>query len=525
MPLELPIPVIDLFAGPGGLGEGFCQVGRRKGTPFFKIALSVEKDPVAHKTLRLRSFFRQFPYGQVPDEYYDYLRQGKNPYDLFNLEKFKEQKEAAIDETWQAELGSGEEFDKELDEKIEKKIKGKALWVLIGGPPCQAYSLVGRSRNLGNKDYVAEADPKHTLYKEYLRIIAKHRPSIFVMENVKGLLSSKYNGAYIFNQIEYDLKNPAINSPQFLKNEQVHYKIFSLAKMPENFDELGFPVFEQKDFIIKAENYGIPQARHRVVLLGVREDLCKKILPDTLNEEDGKISTKAVIGHLPRIRSGISRQKSDKHDWKDALEKFPSKDLKNKIIKLAGEEVFQKLEEIISALPLPQKDLGGEYIPHDCQLPEGELGKWYGDPKLEGVLNHSSRTHIVADLHRYLYASCFAKVHRRSPKINEFPDELKPNHKNKDSGNFNDRFRVQIASRPSSTVTCHISKDGHYYIHFDPSQCRSLTVREAARLQTFPDNYFFCGNRTQQYVQVGNAVPPLLAYKIALVIKDFIRKF
>ena len=133
------------------------------------------------------------------------------------------------------------------------------------------------------------------------------------------------------------------------------------------------------------------------------------------------------------------------------------------------------------------------------------------------------------DLCRYMFAATYAAIHGTSPKLDKFPPSLLPQHKNaKDVSEgvrapFMDRFRVQCADGPSTTVVSHIAKDGHYYIHYDPSQCRSLTVREAARLQTFPDNYFFEGNRTQQYTQVGNAVPPLLASKLALVVKDLFR--
>ena len=128
---------------------------------------------------------------------------------------------------------------------------------------------------------------------------------------------------------------------------------------------------------------------------------------------------------------------------------------------------------------------------------------------------------MPSDLGRYLFASGFAQVRGYSPKAADFPLELSPDHRNWHTGVFNDRFRVQLATEASTTVTSHISKDGHYFIHPDPTQCRSLTVREAARLQIFPDNYFFLGNRTQQYVQVGNAVPPFLARQIAeLVLKS-----
>ncbi|RJT24375.1 DNA cytosine methyltransferase [Chakrabartia godavariana] len=119
------------------------------------------------------------------------------------------------------------------------------------------------------------------------------------------------------------------------------------------------------------------------------------------------------------------------------------------------------------------------------------------------------------DLARYLFVSTFGKIKDRSPKSSEFPEELAPDHKSWSTGKFADRFRVQLADQPATTITCHISKDGHYFIHPDPSQCRSLTVREAARLQTFPDDYYFLGPPTDQRVQVGNAVPPYLARQIA----------
>jgi DNA (cytosine-5)-methyltransferase 1 len=146
------------------------------------------------------------------------------------------------------------------------------------------------------------------------------------------------------------------------------------------------------------------------------------------------------------------------------------------------------------------------------------LDEWYRH-NASGITHHESRGHMRDDLHRYLFCACFGKVHGRSPKIRDFPQELYPSHQNiqraVDGNMFDDRFRVQLANLPSTTITSHVSKDGHYYIHYDPEQCRSLTVREAARLQTFPDNYFFEGARTEQYHQIGNAVPPLLAQGIA----------
>jgi DNA (cytosine-5)-methyltransferase 1 len=144
---------------------------------------------------------------------------------------------------------------------------------------------------------------------------------------------------------------------------------------------------------------------------------------------------------------------------------------------------------------------------------------WYRSNNPDGVVyNHETRTHMSADLERYLYCSAFAAVYGHSPTSDRFPAFLAPDHANWATGHFADRFRVQLPDRPSSTVTSHISKDGHHFIHWDPAQCRSMTVREGARLQTFPDDYFFAGPRTAQFHQVGNAVPPYLAREIAKVV-------
>lgn len=196
-------------------------------------------------------------------------------------------------------------------------------------------------------------------------------------------------------------------------------------------------------------------------------------------------------------------------------------------------QVALRLEYIIKNLPTPKNQQGanqGLKKSRSLNVKNNtDLHDWYIDRRLgEFVINHETRGHIATDLHRYLFCSTWAEVSYENkwdnpfPRSKDYPESLKPNHKNFDSGKFRDRFREQLAHRPATTITSHISKDGHYFIHYDPSQCRSLTVREAARIQTFPDNYFFVGNRTQQYVQVGNAVPPFLAKQLAEVVAQLL---
>lgn len=175
---------------------------------------------------------------------------------------------------------------------------------------------------------------------------------------------------------------------------------------------------------------------------------------------------------------------------------------------------------------------GGAFIARQFRTPkkQTELQRWLHDRSLGGVCQHEARAHMASDLARYLFSASYAHLWGYSPRLDEFPFRLLPEHFNviikQDSETipFKDRFRVQCRNEPASTVVAHIAKDGHYYIHYDPAQCRSLTVREAARLQTFPDNYFFAGNRTEQYTQVGNAVPPLLAHKLARIVRNLLNE-
>jgi DNA (cytosine-5)-methyltransferase 1 len=509
------IPVIDLFAGPGGLGEGFSAFCDTDGRKPFKITLSIEKETNAHSTLELRAFFREFNNSVAPKDYYDHVRGEITREELFK--KYPEQALIARTQAWFAELGCGNPSNDEIDRRISKAINGHDVWVLIGGPPCQAYSIVGRSR-MKNHKAGFENDQRHFLYKEYLRIVAIHKPPVFVMENVKGILSSKLNGENVIDNILRDLRSPVdalFDEARMVESSnRLSYHIYSLVK-PALDDTCLMP----RDYVIKSEKYGIPQKRHRVILLGIRSDI--PIRPLTLSESPDICSVEKTINDLPKLRSGVSKEKDSPEIWGTILQNIPKSDwIKSALIP-----------------PALRDELGSQSLKINYDLNQGSrfllsnnksgfAAEWFFDANLHGICNHMSRSHMRNDLYRYFFAACFSKVYGRSPKLNEFPVELLPDHHNVNRGvqgkMFADRFRVQVSDEPSTTIMSHISKDGHYYIHPDPTQCRSLTVREAARLQTFPDNYFFEGNQTAQYYQVGNAVPPLLARQIAEVVLESI---
>ncbi len=495
--------VVDLFAGPGGLAEGFAAVRDANGERAFDIALSVEKEYSAFSTLRMRSFFRQFD--RPPADYYEHVRGNVTREQL--VSNHPAEWSAACAETLQLELGTPEAAA-QIDPLIDRiAAEASDRCILVGGPPCQAYSLVGRARNRGNADYVASEDHRHFLYREYIRILARLKPVAFIMENVKGFLSASINGENIFAKVTADL----MEAGGFRESYSIQALTIGIAR-------------GGAAYILRSEDHGVPQRRHRVILFGVRHDFASR-LPvlqspeDHLQPCDASAVVRDVLGDMPALRSRLSKAEDSGPAWREAvIEAFEIS------ARAAFEEEDEQFDEIAMRLIAHASWMVGlnDILPSCSAEPAGvandELADWLLDPELKYLPNHEARGHMGSDLARYAFAATFAELNGRSPKAAEFPADLAPAHLNWASGKFNDRFRVQCWDQPSTTVTSHIAKDGHYFIHPDPLQCRSLTVREAARLQTFPDNYLFEGSRTQQYTQVGNAVPPFLAYQIARVV-------
>ena len=416
---ESNLNYLDLFAGGGGLSEGFVQAG-------FEPIAHVESDRSACYTLRTRMAYHWLKEEGQLDAYSDYL-QG----DLTRTELYEKVPQTVVQSVINEEIGR-----KTLPrtfEKIDELLNGQKLDLIIGGPPCQAYSIVGRSRDrLRMKN-----DARNHLYRDYAEFLAKYKPQYFVFENVAGLLSAKDgDGAGYLN------------------------------KMRGLFYEHGY---ETEFKVLSANDYGVLQRRRRVFLVGRR----------------GK-----QTGFYP-----------EPDEWNPET--------------TVG-EVFSGLPAIYAG--------GGQ--PGPCQMEGGE-GDWQIEAGVRDeqipVTWHQARPHSDNDLE--IYRLVVEKWNSEKSRMNysDLPERLRF-HKNMTS--FTDRFKVVAANLPySHTVVAHIAKDGHYYIHPDLEQNRSITPREAARLQTFPDNYYFesasgTPARTPAFSQIGNAVPVLLARNIAEKLKD-----
>jgi DNA (cytosine-5)-methyltransferase 1 len=496
--------IVDLFAGPGGLGEGFASLVKDGHAPFH-IGISVEKEASAHRTLMLRAFLREYRvrHDALPEQFIDF-HAGLIPepdWSAVDADAWY----AATDEARRLELGT-EAATAAINGAIAKLRGSYDDTILIGGPPCQAYSLVGRARSRGKRGYVPEDDERHYLFREYIRVLDRLRPAAFVMENVKGMLSSTVESRLVFEMLMEDLSSLGTGNGHLYELRAIEVED-GKASLQE--------VAQPSDFIVRAEEFGVPQRRHRVIIVGIRSDLARRADGASIAVSGMTRSVSDAIGAMPALRSGISRGQDDASAWR--REVIEAAKL------LAGMPWGNGDDQLRDAFSSVAKGLSDGSPPPRVasRLPEGygssndALLRWLERPELRAIAQHETRGHMASDLGRYLFAAVFGAVRGYSPRAADFPLALSPNHRNWQSGVFNDRFRVQLADEASTTVTSHISKDGHYFIHPDPMQCRSLTVREAARLQTFPDDYLFAGNRTQQYVQVGNAVPPFLALQIA----------
>lgn len=457
--------VVDLFAGPGGLGEGFASLAEGEHTPF-RIGISVEKEASAHRTLTLRAFLREYRirHGALPEQFID-----------FHAGLIPEPDWSAIDgEAWRIATGEARALElgadaaaTAIDDAIEQLRRDFDDTILIGGPPCQAYSLVGRARSRGMQGYVPEKDQRHYLFREYIRVLDRLRPAAFVMENVKGMLSSTVESRLVFEMLMEDLSTLGASRgyPYELRAVRIEDGKACLR------------VTERRsDFIVRAEQFGVPQRRHRVIIVGVRSDLADGISKAGVHISGGPRPVSAAIGNLPALRSGLSRGRDSEAAWRETVSEAAKR--------LAGICRKNGATPLATRFAGLARDLAGtaprlrssRTLPPAYGTADDELLRWLERSELRAIAQHGTRGHMASDLGRYLFAAVFGEERGHSPKAADFPLALSPDHRNWHSGQFNDRFRVQLAGEPSTTVTSHISKDGHYFIHPDPMQCRSSSA-------------------------------------------------
>lgn len=399
---------IDLFAGAGGLSEGFIRHQ-------FEPIAHVEMDAAACRTLETRTVYHELKRTGQQKIYEDYLL-GK--ISRKNLLSFVSPSKLAS--VIQAEIS--DETIAGVFQAIDALLDGRQVDIIAGGPPCQAYSLAGRSRDPNRM----RDDKRNTLFRFYAEFLKRYKPKYFVFENVKGLLTA---GNYFREMID------------LFESKEVGYQV---------------------DYkILNAADFGVLQKRERVIIIGRRGNN-----PFEFPEIE-KIANNWQVGSdlfadLPPLQPGDAPTSvSYTAPTTDYLKRF---DIRNGMTFVAQHEARQ-------------------HNPRDREIYRIAIEKWQKGERLQ---------------------------------YDELPDRLKT-HRHRHI--FIDRFKVVNNYGCCHTLVAHIAKDGHYYIHPDLRQNRSVSVREAARIQSFPDDFFFEGGRSAAWRQVGNAVPPLLAEKIAGTIK------
>ena len=388
---------IDLFAGCGGLTEGFYRVG-------YKALLHLEINKAACETLKTRM------------RYYGYSQE-----DIENA--------VMCDDITRE--GLIEDMDQRVSEEVD---------IIIGGPPCQAFSSVGRAQDPNSMS----EDPRNYLFENYLEVLNHYKPKMFIFENVKGLLTAHPKGVNIFDLIVRDMSKT--------------YKVVS----------------NKETILLNAVNYGVPQNRERVILCGIRNDI---------NIEPEEFYEKLIPTHSIVAKDGLKPAVTVREAISDLPKLFPGE----------GMEVINFNETKFN-----------DYL---LRIRSKDFGKLY---------QHVARKHNKNDRERYRILSEHGNWQLKDLA------EVRPDLVNHDPKHFGNRYTVQEWDKPGRTVVAHLYKDGNLFIHPDSTQERTFTVREAARIQSFPDDFFFEGSRTEQFKQVGNAVPPLMAEAFAITLKEML---
>jgi len=414
---------IDLFSGAGGLSEGFIRTG-------FNPIVHVEMDEAACYSLKTRTAYHYLKQKKRLDNYVDYLKG-----DMTRQELYDHIPGGALDSV--INLSIGADNNEKIHRLISNHLDNQEVDLIIGGPPCQAYSVVGRARDANSM----KGDPRNYLYVQYAKYLEKYNPRMFVFENVIGLKSAK-DGLYLNNMEKLFLK----------KGYKIHV------------------------YTVEANNFGVLQNRKRVIIIGWKDDFIPNLPDLEAIRVPNDFKVKSILRDLPKVSAGGGKDKY--------------------LTYRTGTNPYLEKTAIRNGIDV--------------------------------LTQHMTRPHTEQD--KKIYRIAVDKWNQKKERLdyNDLPEKLKT-HKNRHS--FFDRFKVVAQDLTySQTVVAHIAKDGHYYIHPDIEQNRSISIREAARLQSFPDDYYFEGvkegiNRTPAFRQIGNAVPPLMAYEIAQKIKDiFVRK-